>query len=207
VGFRSGEVAEVPRVYPTRVDLGLAIDMIGSPAPPVPSGRDSVLMGRCAGIPTMPVSFSSKLIRPEVVGAWTFAMVPKTAAATAGFRPRMRVKGTIDGVPFRSSLIPRGGGEVFVVVNQEMRERIGKTDGQSVQFVLDIDTTPPVVDVHPALKGALDKDAKAKATFERFTVSQRLAYVRWIADAKQDATRERRVALAIEKIRRGEKFN
>lgn len=155
----------------------------------------------------MTASFSSKLMRPGAVGAWTFALVPRAAAAKAGFRARLRVKGTIDGVPFRSSLIPRRGGEVFVIVNKEMRARIGKKEGKTVRLELELDPTPVAVHVLPALRQALDRDPKAKAFFSAFTPSQRLAYVRWIADAKQDATRDRRVTAAVKKLGRGEKFN
>jgi hypothetical protein len=155
----------------------------------------------------MTTSFSSKLMRPGAVGAWTFALVPRAAAAKAGFRARMRVKGTIDGVPFRSSLIPRGGGEVFVIVNNDMRGRIGKKEGETVRLELELDSSPVVVQVPPALRQGLDRHPQAKAVFAAFTPSQRLAYVRWIAEAKQDATRDRRVAAAVKKLGRGEKFN
>jgi hypothetical protein len=155
----------------------------------------------------MKVSFRSKLIRPDVAGAWTFALVPTASAESAGFRARLRVKGTIDGAPFRSSLMPRGRGEVFVVVNAEMRERIGKSPGETVALDLELDVRPVVVKVHPALRRALDLDPKAKEIFDRFTASQRLAYIHWIADAKQESTRDRRVAAATSKIRQGEKLN
>lgn len=153
----------------------------------------------------MTVSFSSKLIRPEVVGAWTFALVPKAAAERAGFRPRMRVRGSIEGVAFRSSLIPRGGGVLFVVVNNDLRNRIGKTAGDSVRLELGVD--PTLVTVPPAFRQALARDPKAKVAFEGFTASQRQAYARWISDAKQDTTRARRVSSAVDKLHRGEKFN
>jgi hypothetical protein len=155
----------------------------------------------------VPVAFSSKLIRPGVSGAWTFAPVPKAAAASAGFRARLRVQGTIDGVPFRSSLIPRGRGELFVVVNSDIRDRIGKSEGESVRLELELDSRPVVVDLPPALRHALDRDGPANAAFAKFTPSQRTAYARWVSDAKQAATRDRRVAAAVARIRRGEKLN
>jgi len=154
----------------------------------------------------MRVSFSSTLFRPDVTGAWTFALVPRPKAVKAGFRPRMRVQGTIDGVPFRSSLIPRGGGEVFVVVNSDLRERIHKSPGDTVRLELELDSSPVRVPMPLALRQALAHDPIAKATFNKFTPSQRLAYVRWIVAAKQDVTRDRRVASTIEKLRRGEKL-
>jgi hypothetical protein len=153
------------------------------------------------------VTFSSKLIRPDAVGAWTFALVPKAVAAEAGFRARLRVRGKLDGVPFASSLMPRGGGEVFVVVNSELRDRIGKSDGDSVRFELELDTTPVLVRVPSDLRLSLRSKPQARMFFEKLTPSQRLAYIRWIEDAKQAATRARRVKLALEKLGRREKFN
>jgi hypothetical protein len=155
----------------------------------------------------MSASFSAKLTRPRGTGAWTFALVPKNTAAAAGFRARLRVKGTIDGIPFRSALIPRGGGEVFVIVNTETRTLIGKASGDTVQLELELDSRPVAVKIPPALRRALQGDPKASAFFEKLTASQRLAYASWIADAKQHATRDRRVNIALDKLARGEKFN
>jgi len=152
----------------------------------------------------MMTSFSSKLIRPGAVGAWTFAVVPRAAAAKAGFRARRRVRGTIDGTPFRSSLIPRGGGEVFVVVDSGIRERIGKTEGQTVRLELELDSRPVVVRVPPALRKALQGNSKATDFFDRLTAFQRLAYIHWIAEAKPEATRDLRVVAAVQKLSRGE---
>jgi uncharacterized protein YdeI (YjbR/CyaY-like superfamily) len=50
----------------------------------------------------------------------------------------------------------------------------------------------------PYLRAALEKNARARATFERLTPGQQREYVEWLVEAKQDATRERRLAQAIE---------
>jgi len=155
----------------------------------------------------MTVSFSSKLMRPGAVGAWTFALVPRTAAAEARLRARMRVRGTIDGVPFGSSLMPRGGGEIFIVVNGELRERIGKAAGATVRVELEVDLKPEVIPVPPALRRALAQNPKAAAVFQAFAPSRRKAYIQWVAGAKQEPTRERRIARAVKMIGRGEKLN
>lgn len=60
----------------------------------------------------------------------------------------------------------------------------------------------PVV-VPPALSAALKKNGKARATFEGFSPSHRREYADWVADAKADATRDRRVAQAIEWLAEG----
>ena len=54
---------------------------------------------------------------------------------------------------------------------------------------------------------AMDRDAKAKATFDGFSPSHRREYAEWIADAKQEATRERRIAQALEWLAEGKPRN
>ena len=51
------------------------------------------------------------------------------------------------------------------------------------------------------LAAALAGDAPALGAFERMSPSHQREYVRWITEAKQDATRTRRVAEALVRIR------
>ena len=48
------------------------------------------------------------------------------------------------------------------------------------------------------LVAAFRKNAKAKATYESFSPSQQREYVEWITEAKQEATRRRRLEQAIQ---------
>lgn len=57
------------------------------------------------------------------------------------------------------------------------------------------------------LKKALAANAKAAATFRNFAPSHRRAYLDWIADAKQPATRERRLRTTIEWLEAGKPQN
>jgi hypothetical protein len=54
------------------------------------------------------------------------------------------------------------------------------------------------------LENCLKKDEHALANWERFSFSHRREYVEWISDAKQEETRKRRVAQALEMIREGQ---
>jgi uncharacterized protein YdeI (YjbR/CyaY-like superfamily) len=49
----------------------------------------------------------------------------------------------------------------------------------------------------PYLAAALKKNAKARATFAKLTPGRQREYVDWLVDARQAATRERRLAQAI----------
>jgi uncharacterized protein YdeI (YjbR/CyaY-like superfamily) len=59
----------------------------------------------------------------------------------------------------------------------------------------------------PYLLAALKKNAKARATFEGFTPSQQREYVTWLTEAKQESTRERRLATTIEWLADGKQLN
>jgi uncharacterized protein YdeI (YjbR/CyaY-like superfamily) len=65
----------------------------------------------------------------------------------------------------------------------------------------------PEAVMHADFAAALAKAPKAKATLESFPPSARRDYVEWIADAKQDATRARRVETAVEWLSEGKRRN
>ena len=64
----------------------------------------------------------------------------------------------------------------------------------------------PVV-VPADLRAALAKNRRAAATFEAFSPSCRREYIEWITEAKQEATRQRRLATTIEWLVEGKKRN
>jgi uncharacterized protein YdeI (YjbR/CyaY-like superfamily) len=63
------------------------------------------------------------------------------------------------------------------------------------------------LEMHPEFAAALAKAPKAKATFDSFSPSARRDYLEWIAEAKQDATRAKRIATAVEWIGEGKKHH
>jgi uncharacterized protein YdeI (YjbR/CyaY-like superfamily) len=65
----------------------------------------------------------------------------------------------------------------------------------------------PAAKVPAELKAALAKNKKATAQFEAFSPSARREYIEWIDGAKQEATKSRRVAQAVEWIAEGKGRN
>ena len=59
------------------------------------------------------------------------------------------------------------------------------------------------VTVPAALRAALAKSSKARATFDGFPPSKRREYAEWVAEAKTVETRDRRVATSIEWLAQG----
>jgi uncharacterized protein YdeI (YjbR/CyaY-like superfamily) len=112
---------------------------------------------------------------------------------------RFPVRATVDGYTWRTS-VARMHGEFLVGLNKEVRAAAGVDAGDTVSVVLELDAEPREVDVPDALAQALAGDDAARAAFDRLAFTHRKEYARWIAEAKRDETRERRVAMAIEML-------
>jgi uncharacterized protein YdeI (YjbR/CyaY-like superfamily) len=63
----------------------------------------------------------------------------------------------------------------------------------------------PAPQLHPEFAAALAKAPKAKAVLDGFPPSAQRDYFEWIAEAKQDATREKRIATAVEWLSEGKR--
>jgi bifunctional DNA-binding transcriptional regulator/antitoxin component of YhaV-PrlF toxin-antitoxin module len=148
--------------------------------------------------------FKTKLVRPEGVGTWTFAPVPMNIPGRPQMKARMRVKGKIEGVPYKSSLMPAGGGELFVVVPKQLRDKIGKESGDLVEMTVQPDNARPTLNVPTDLARALVKNSKARIWFEKIAPSHRKAYVQWIEQAKKRETKQIRIKKAVRMLSEGE---
>jgi uncharacterized protein YdeI (YjbR/CyaY-like superfamily) len=80
-----------------------------------------------------------------------------------------------------------------------------KLNGDGVKKV----ATPKdrVLTVPAYFRKAVNGNAKAKATFASFPYSCRKEYVAWVAEAKTDATRDKRLATTVEWLAQGKRRN
>jgi uncharacterized protein YdeI (YjbR/CyaY-like superfamily) len=60
-------------------------------------------------------------------------------------------------------------------------------------------------EIHPDFAQALATEPEAKQTFDAFSPGCRREYVDWIAEAKRDSTRAKRIATAVEWLKEGKK--
>jgi len=65
----------------------------------------------------------------------------------------------------------------------------------------------PPPELHPDFAAALAKAPKAKATLDAFPPSCQREYLEWISEAKQDATRHKRIVDAIQWLSEGKRRN
>lgn len=60
-------------------------------------------------------------------------------------------------------------------------------------------------EIHPEFEAALAKAPKSRATLEAFPPSAQRDYFEWISEAKQDSTRQKRIATALEWLAEGKR--
>jgi hypothetical protein len=135
--------------------------------------------------------------------AGAFLLSDDQVAAIGGGRRAFPVQLTVNGVllPLR---LARMGGENMIGLARAAREKAGVTLGSVYEVWVAADDAERTVEVPADLTDALTGDPQASAAFEALAQSHRKEFVRWITEAKRDATRTQRVTKTIEMLRAGE---
>ncbi|HXQ14613.1 MAG TPA: YdeI/OmpD-associated family protein [Caulobacteraceae bacterium] len=129
-------------------------------------------------------------------------VVPDAVVTALGAGRRPKVRATIKGYTWRTSIIPMDG-QFWVGVSQEVRAGAGVAGGDSVDLELVVDDAPREVEVPADFAAALAANPTERAKFAKLSYSHQRRHVMAIEAAKAPETRARRIEGALKILREG----
>ena len=150
-------------------------------------------------------TFDAEILQPEEYPNGSYIELPFSVRDVFGTKARVPVKGTVDGVPFRSSIAPMGDGCHAMIIPQAMRKSIGKTHGDTVHITLERDNEERTVELPDDFAGLLADNEQARRFFDSLSYTHRKEYVQWITSAKKEETRVARLAKSLAMLESGVK--
>ena len=140
----------------------------------------------------------------EAGGGGAFVEVPFDVEAAFG-RKRVPILATIDGEPYRGSLVRMGAECHMLIVLKEIRAKIGKQGGDEVEVTVEEDRAPRVVEIPDDLKAVLRAEPEVRTFFQALSYTHQREYVKPIEEAKRPETRRARIDRAMAKLREGKR--
>lgn len=129
---------------------------------------------------------------------WTYVVIPAAMAEQLkpGMRQSFRVKGKLDEVPVEHlALIPMGEGDFIIPLKTELRRKLRKQKGATLQIIIEADDRP--LPMSEDFLACLEDEPNALEQFNKLPGSHQRYYSKWIEEAKTEATKAKRIAQAI----------
>lgn len=135
-----------------------------------------------------------------------FVEFPFSTEELFGKKGQVKVKVLFDGkVEYRGSLAKMKSNCHMLGLTQEVRKNLGKSFGEVVSVKLWEDKEERMVEIPEDVLMVFEKNKDALELYQKMSYTHRKEYMRWIAEAKKQETRENRKVKMIEMILAGKK--
>lgn len=152
------------------------------------------------------ISFETKLF---TINDWIILRLPEGASAELPSRGMTMVKGTVNGVPFKTLLEPDGTygpglkPSHWFSPDKKLLDDAHAAAGDTVQVSLEPTKEWIEPEVPSDLQKALSTSPKAEALWKDITPMARWDWIRWIRAVKTPETRQKHVVVALDKLNKG----
>jgi hypothetical protein len=140
---------------------------------------------------------------------WRYIAIPADLAQQLkpNNKQSFRVKGTLDAYAFSGiALMPKGDGDFIMPLKADIRKAIHKKEGAMLQVKLELDTEYKI-EIPADLMECFETEPDAFEFYNSLPKSHRDYFVKWIASAKTEPTRFKRIAATVNATARRMRFN
>lgn len=151
--------------------------------------------------PFNPKSFIALLEPDGTRLKWTVVRVPFDIKEAWAERKGRRVKGTVNGFAFRTTLFPDPmGGGLVLLVNKKMQAAAGVRPGDRAAFVLEPDLEARETVVPPELARLMRQAPGLTAWVKKMSGSHQREIGKWVLEAATAAGRQKRAEQIAERL-------
>lgn len=152
------------------------------------------------------ITFQTKLF---TINSWTILRLPEEASAKLPSRGMIMVKGTLNGIPFKTLLEPDGryGKGIkpshWFSPSKKLLEDAHAVVGDTVQVELEPTKEWIEPEIPQDVKNALKSSPKAEALWQDITPLAHWDWIRWVRAVKTPETRQKHLVVMLDKLNKG----
>ena len=156
------------------------------------------------------VRFIAEILKFDKMGektGWSYFEIPASVAQKLkpNNKKSFTVKGKLDNYSFKkTSLLPMGEGKFIMPLKTSVRKAIGKEQGAKIQITMEEDKSKFIF--NPDFMICLNDEPAAISYFKQLPGSHQKYFSKWIDSAKTDATKAKRIALAVNALSKEKGF-
>ncbi len=122
-----------------------------------------------------------------------YAAFPYDCFAEFGSRKAIPVKVSFDDNTYRMSLLPGGNKKHWLHIRKEIRQKIGKQDGDMVFITLEKDNEPRLIEIPEYLKWLFDDEPEMGVAFHKLPAFYQKFWINTIEETNNGETKVERI--------------